>query len=129
MKNLKSILKSLILFLFFALHAGTLFSQSDTVFFDEIEQLSVDGNYKKAIKVCDKAIQANENFIQAYVKKSYLLVNLEKYDEALGALNDGLGANKTNSHLYHERGLLYQSFNRIVSWKCVCIQKPCVDLY
>lgn len=110
MNYLKLTFKTFFLSLLFITNGAVLFSQSDTAFFDQIDQLSIDGKYKKAVKVCDKAIHSNENFIWAYVNKSYLLVNLEKYDEALGALNDGLAANKTNSHLYHERGLLYQSF-------------------
>lgn len=110
MKHLQLTCKSIFLIVLFFINSAASFSQSPDDQMNEVQLLVDNGKIKKAIKLCDKVIEANPNFVVAYVNKSYLLVDLKKYDEALTALNDGLAANKTDSFLYHERGLLYQSY-------------------
>ncbi|NOQ73710.1 MAG: tetratricopeptide repeat protein [Crocinitomix sp.] len=110
MKNYTKRFQILLILSLMLLPIQSVFGQTEYELMIEVEKLINDGKLNKAIKSCDQIIAGNPQNYGAYISKSNVLVELEKYDEAITALNDGLEANPEEAWLYNQRALLYQSY-------------------
>ncbi len=67
----------------------------------------------ETIEACEKALALDPNYITPYYGIGKSLVNLHKYQEALGAYNKALGIKETKE-LYAQRGDLYFTLREYV---------------
>lgn len=113
MANFFNYSKLLFLTLFLLLNGMDAKAQDEDERMYEVIELSDAGKLKKAIKICDQVIAKNPNYLHSYINKSIILVELKQYEDAISSLDQGLKANPKSSLLYHERALLFQSYNLV----------------
>ncbi len=89
------------LFLFFCLsnyaQEKLNFIDYDSVY-EKATKSSGEGNFEKAIEHLDKISKNDSTYCSVLVSKSYFLVNLKKYDEAIALVDQGLESNCDDIH-------------------------------
>jgi tetratricopeptide (TPR) repeat protein len=66
----------------------------------------------RIIELCDKAIEVNYSNWEAYYLKGIALINLDKYDEAIGELTKSLALNEDNAD-----ARMYIAFAYLFKWE------------
>jgi tetratricopeptide (TPR) repeat protein len=60
---------------------------------------------EQKIKLYDKAIQLDDNYVAAYCERASAKDNLEKYEEAISDLNKAIELNPNSSTTYYNKGI------------------------
>ncbi len=93
----------------FILGNVTVYGQDAQTFYDDAEALFDAGEYKKAVKQCQKAIDADAEFQQAYVLQGECYYQMKEFDNEFSTYNAGLRVLQKSSTLYQSRGMKFQN--------------------
>jgi Flp pilus assembly protein TadD len=70
------------------------------------------GQYKEALENCDKAISLDQNYADAWTKKSMVLYNMERFEEALMASTRASSLNGNDATAWYIRGVCLDELDR-----------------
>jgi tetratricopeptide (TPR) repeat protein len=68
--------------------------------------------YQEASEACQRAIQLDSAYPEAYVEKSRHLVHLERYAEALEAIEQAIALNPDEDHYYRQKAEVLANLRR-----------------
>jgi Flp pilus assembly protein TadD len=70
------------------------------------------GRYREALADCDKAISLDQNYSDAWSKKSLVLYNLERYEDALLASTRASSLNGNDVTAWYIKGVCLDELGR-----------------
>lgn len=70
-------------------------------------------NYDSAIYYCERAIEEDKYYEDAYMQKAYILLNNNKSKQALGFLDEAENIFPESKKLYYEKGNIYLALGKV----------------